>query len=338
MTRVVHRIIGNKYVAIHSNILLEETTIPFDCHIKRFDDYVIIIEAGSFIHKELCEKISHNELIYVLKHDMHKISEYNKDFKIIERDEPFKINKKKAIDASLGLGEELSDEMTYEERLAKVYMTTSELMRVIFEGLDENLPLDALHSCTHHLTECVNNDINIMPLLFKIMPEEYSTHHHSTNVSFFSCILSKAIHISSEDVFEIALAGLLHDIGKIRIDTNILLKPTGLEEDEYELIKKHSDDGLSILQSNGIASQKILNGVHYHHEKLNGTGYPKGLKGKTIPQSARIIGMCDVFDALITKRTYRENYTSFHALLLIKKEMHTQFDELYTDTFIQLLR
>lgn len=130
---------------------------------------------------------------------------------------------------------------------------------------------------------------------------------------------------------------MLHDIGKIRIDQSLLLKPTYLETEEVELIQQHSNYGLEILQNNGIVNPRILDAVHYHHEKLDGQGYPARLRGKMIPKFARIIGMCDVFDALTTQRTFRSNYTSYEALIVIKQQMADQFDENYTDTFIRLL-
>lgn len=109
-----------------------------------------------------------------------------------------------------------------------------------------------------------------------------------------------------------------------------------MDEQEFNLIQTHSEVGVEILQKNGVTTPKILDAVLYHHEKLNGQGYPKGLRGKQIPKFASIIGMCDVFDALTTRRTYRVNYSSYEALLLMKQQMAHQFDEHYSDTFIRL--
>lgn len=126
-------------------------------------------------------------------------------------------------------------------------------------------------------------------------------------------------------------------ISVMHIDPILLAKPEQLDEDEYKIIKRHSQMGYTILEMNKIDDKDIVGGILFHHEKLDGTGYPQGLRGKVIPKFARIIGMCDVFDALTTHRTYRQNYSSYEALLLIKQEMREQFDEVYTDTFIRLL-
>lgn len=340
MKRVVRRVINHKYSSINPNVLSEGTIIDFDCYIKRFDDYVIIIEAGTLITPELAKTINQNQEIYISIHEVDKLKVYAQKFgKEIGNILVNKIQTvQEMIPIVLKLTEELKQIKSFEAQIEKVYQTTADLLEAIFLEMDETLPLNALSASVEALVECLGSStINVMPAILKLMPHEYSTHHHSTNVAVFSIILSKSIGLKKEELIEVAYAGLLHDIGKIRIDQYILLKPASLEDDEYELIKHHSDFGLEILQKNGLHNQKILDGVHYHHEKLDGSGYPEKLRGKRIPKYARIIGMCDVFDALTTRRTYRSDYSSYEALILIKREMADQFDEKYTDTFIRLL-
>lgn len=340
MKRVVRRVINHKYSAVNPNILVVGTIINFDCYIKRFDDYVIIIEAGTLITAELAKTIKQNEEIYIAVHESDKLKAYAEQYGVDEAG--LKVNEirtvKEMILVVLQLNEALKQIDNFEARIKKVYQTTALLMESIFHEMNETLPLNALAVCVEELVGCLSiDDVNVMPAALRLMPHEYSTHHHSTNVAVFSIILGKSIGLKKEELMDVAYAGLLHDIGKIRIDRFILLKPTSLEDDEYELIKRHADYGLEILQNNGLQNQKILDGIHYHHEKLDGSGYPAKLRKKRIPKFARIIGMCDVFDALTTRRTYRSDYSSYEALILIKREMAEQFDEQYTDTFIRLL-
>lgn len=244
----------------------------------------------------------------------------------------------KAIMAAMDLSETLFHSFaTFEERLTIVYSVTSNLMQLIFDSMNEKLPLAALQACITQLVECTNLETTSMPLFLKIIPDEYTTHHHSTNVAFLAVILAHSINLSYEEKIDIGYTGLLHDIGKIRIDAQLLLKPSRLSNKEYEAVKRHSDYGYMILQDNGIVNQKILNGVRFHHERLDGSGYPKGLRSKLIPKYAQIIGMCDAFDALTAKRTFRNHYTSYEALLTMKQEMASQFNKDYTTPFIQLL-
>lgn len=335
MKRVVRRVINHKYSAINPNILLVGTIIDFDCYIKRFDDYVIIIEAGTLITAELAKTIKQNQEIYISVHEADKLKAYAKE----SGSEMNQIRTvQEMVPIVLKLNQELKQIKNVEIQIEKVYQTTAALMEAIFHEMNETLPLNVLSVSVEELVDCLSmDDINVMPIVLHLIPHEYSTHHHSTNVAIFSIILGKSIGLNKEELMDVAYAGLVHDIGKIRIDRYILLKPTSLEDDEYELIKRHADYGLEILQNNGLENQKILDGVHYHHEKLDGSGYPEKLRGKRIPKFARIIGMCDVFDALTTRRTYRSDYSSYEALLLIKREMAEQFDEHYTDTFIRLL-
>lgn len=340
MKRVVQRVINHKYTAVKPNILVVGSVINFDCYIKRFADYVIIIEAGTLITPELAHLINQNQDIYISVHDMEKVKIYKTQFAEDEHsDEVNKIRSvAEVIPSILILKEELKQSKSLEEKITKAYQRTVELMEAVFNEKNEILPLNALLVATEILVHYLySEDKNIMPIVLQLMPHEYSTHHHSTNVAIFSIILAKTLGLPKADLLDVAYAGLLHDIGKIRIDRFILLKPASLEDDEYDRIKRHSEFGLEILQKNGITNQKILDGVRFHHEKLDGSGYPEKLRGVRIPKFARIIGMCDVFDALTTRRTYRSNYSSYEALMLIKQEMAEQFDVRYTDTFIRLL-
>lgn len=341
MPKVVHRVINDKYTPIKATSLIEGTSIPINCFIKRFEDYVIIIEAGTFLSKALLDKIDKNGVIYILKHDTENLKEYFAVYKHSDEIVLLGSHTEETINTVLGIGQKLSQMDGLDEKLEIVYSTISSLLQTIFDKMDEKLPINAIQEGALQLVEQISMEgINVesMHMLLHMMPDEYTTHNHSTNVAFLAVILGQALGLSKEDLIEIAFAGLMHDIGKIRIDKGMLLKPGPLDDDEYELVKGHSDAGYSILQNNGTTHQKILYGVRYHHEKLDGSGYPQGLRGKIIPLFARILGICDVFDALTTKRTFRTNYTSFEALLLMKKEMNTQFDESYIDTFIRLLK
>jgi HD-GYP domain-containing protein (c-di-GMP phosphodiesterase class II) len=336
--RIDKRVMNHKYTSHSFSILVKETVLPFDCYIKRYSDYVIIIQAGTYITEELLQKMHHNKEIYFLKEDSQKIRDYQTEHETIDLSQENTVSAKKPIKAALDLPQTMLNLFgTLEERLCLLYGTTSNLMQMIFDEGDEKLPLDALYTCVNQFAACIHPETNTLPMLLKIIPDEYTTHHHSTNVGFLAVILANAIHLSQEEIIDVGFAGLLHDIGKIRIDSNILLKPSKLKDTEYETVKNHSDYGYAILTDNGISNPKILNGVHFHHERLDGSGYPKGLRAKLVPKYAQIVGMCDAFDALTTKRTFRDNYTSFEALLVMKQDMAAQLDKNYINTFIGLM-
>ncbi|PHM16549.1 MAG: hypothetical protein CJD30_11035 [Sulfuricurvum sp. PD_MW2] len=328
MAKVVRVVINSHFSTIKLDMLRKGEPVPFDMYVKRYNDFVIIIEAGTVLDEVLYEKLSQHLQIYISKNDSKKLQEYTVD---LNDENP----QKGQVSRSQ---EKLSESTDLEKQLASVYSSASDLMESIFESGNEKLPLDAISNCVYKIVNTFESGENVLPLVLKIFPNEYSTHDHSIDVAYLAAIIGKMIKLNNQELFNLIFAALLHDVGKLRIDDTILEKTSFLEDDEFESVKLHSELGYEILKLNGIDNQTVLKGVRYHHERLDGSGYPEGLKGKMIPRSARIIAICDVFDALTTNRTYRTHFTSFEALLLMKREMHTQLDETFVDMLIQLHR
>ena len=143
--------------------------------------------------------------------------------------------------------------------------------------------------------------------------DEY-TFRHSVDVATISAIIGKKYGLSEKQLHELLLAGLLHDMGKSKIPNEILNKPGKLTDEEFAVMKTHSTIGYNILKEKNEFSPDILLGVLMHHEKLNGAGYPMGVKDDKIPTYARIISVADVYDALVTKRPYKEPYGQREAM------------------------
>ncbi len=218
-----------------------------------------------------------------------------------------------------------------------IYSKTADTLKDIFSMNSEYFDVNKLNECVEDIVEISKNS-DLFPLLLGYISLEYSTHEHSTNVAFLAAIIGRKLNFDNQKMREVIFAALSHDIGKLRIDSKILDKPSSLEDDEFEHVKLHSLYGVQILQKNGINDQSILHGVFYHHERLDGSGYTEKLKGKKIQKYARIIGMCDVFDALTTRRTFRRSYSSFEALMHMKREMRLQLDGDLVNLFIALHR
>lgn len=138
------------------------------------------------------------------------------------------------------------------------------------------------------------------------------------------------------DLTTMYYAGLYHDIGKYYVDSAILNKSSKLDEKEFEIMKKHLDLGYKMLKDTGV-SDVILDAVRFHHEKYNGGGYPLGLVGEEIPVIARMIHICDVYDALTSDRPYRKGYSPAEALNIMK-EMQAQFDPVFFKHFISKIQ
>ncbi len=160
------------------------------------------------------------------------------------------------------------------------------------------------------------------------------THQHNNLVADYALSLAKAIGF--EDTHAVEVAGKLHDIGKIAIPYHILNKPGRLTNEEYEIIKKHPEEGYKIIKDTDF-NQKIKDGIRYHHEWYNGTGYPLQLKGDAIPLIAQIIAIADVFDALTSDRPYRDGMSKEEAIEILLEGRGTQFNPELVQVFITLV-
>ncbi|MFO7568720.1 MAG: HD domain-containing protein [Smithellaceae bacterium] len=139
------------------------------------------------------------------------------------------------------------------------------------------------------------------------------THGHSARVSQLSLLVGEAIGLSPEELKDLEVACLFHDVGKIKTPDSILLKPAGLNQPEYEEMIQHVEDGAAILDK-APSLRKYIPAVRHHHERQDGKGYPDGLTGDNIPVFAAIIAIADTFDAMTTDRPYRKAFTEEEAL------------------------
>lgn len=162
------------------------------------------------------------------------------------------------------------------------------------------------------------------------------THGHSARVAKYARKIAEISGIEEKDCDDIYLAGLLHDIGKIGIDDGIINKKGKLTTDEFGIIKQHPVLGEEILAKIQM-SPNLSVGARHHHERYDGRGYPDGLKGEDIPQIARIIAVADAYDAMTSKRSYRDTIPQMYVREELVKGTGTQFDPVYAKIMINLL-
>jgi len=178
---------------------------------------------------------------------------------------------------------------------------------------------------------------SLKALTSSIDAKDQYTRGHSERVAFISKWIAERLDgdykMSSEQIHTIYLAGLLHDIGKIGIGETVLRKEQKLTSDEYDIIKAHPAVGAGILEQ--IKQMRnIIPGVLCHHERWDGKGYPHGLAGEKIPLIGRIVAVADTFDAMTSKRTYRDAMSLDRAISLIKEAAGTQLDDKIVETFV----
>lgn len=173
-------------------------------------------------------------------------------------------------------------------------------------------------------------------LRYTVEAKDSYTRGHSDRVSAYSVLIGEELNLYNKDLSTLKIGGLFHDIGKIGIPDSILLKPSKLTEQEYNEIKKHPSIGRQII-ANATIFKDILPIVTYHHEKYDGTGYPQGLKGKDIPFLARVVAVADAFDAMTSRRSYRDELDVDEVKKIIINCRGTQFDPEVADAFVNIL-
>ncbi len=176
----------------------------------------------------------------------------------------------------------------------------------------------------------------IETLRFTVEAKDTYTRGHSDRVSEYSVLIGKYLNLSENDLHTLKVGGLFHDIGKIGVPDSILLKTAKLTDDEYSEIKNHPTIGAHIL-SNATIFEDAIPIVKHHHERYDGHGYPSKLAGENIPYLARITAIADSFDAMTSRRTYRDSLPLEIVKEEIEKNKGTQFDPKITDVFLDIL-
>ena len=166
--------------------------------------------------------------------------------------------------------------------------------------------------------------------------KDHYTKCHCNRVSEYCVLIGKKLGLPQKDIDNLRIGGLFHDIGKIGIPDNILKKESKLTNEEYDEIQTHTSLGVDILTRNKVFKE-IIPIVEYHHEKYDGNGYPFKLKGEEIPLAARITAVADTFDAMTSKRSYRDPIPLTDVVQEFKKCSGTQFDPNIVNTFLDII-
>lgn len=159
---------------------------------------------------------------------------------------------------------------------------------------------------------------------------------HSKRVAVYSRMLASKLGLSPDEVDEIYYAGLIHDVGKLGVDNNIINKPGKLTDEEYNEVKRHPSVGYDILKGISIKGD-FAYGAKCHHERPDGKGYPNGLKGDSIPFMAKVIAVADAYDAMTSKRSYRDVLPQDVVRDQIEKGMGTQFESKIAFAMLQMI-
>lgn len=219
------------------------------------------------------------------------------------------------------------------------YMTKPwepEVLKLTVDRALEHLDVSRkLKLAVEQLKDAYHDAVTMLSFACEGKDEETSLHVH--RVQLYTEVLAREMGFADDDASHLGIMSILHDIGKLNIPDAILKKPGKLDENEWCVMKKHSESGVRILGSNQFYSlaREIAKS---HHENWDGTGYPTGLKGEEIPLSARIVKVADVFDALTSRRPYKEPWPVERAVGHLREQAGFQFDPKIIEAFLRLLK
>lgn len=223
------------------------------------------------------------------------------------------------------------------EKTLALYDGSTRILENIFNTPEDGKLHGKINGVVESAVDIVLSDVKAIKMLVDAGSVEYSNHTHSVDVAVYATGFGRYLGFSRNDMLKLGYAAMMHDIGKSRVDSAILNKKGGLNDDEFEQVKRHATYGYFILRAQNITDTDILGGVRYHHEKCDGSGYPEKRSASEIPLFAKIIALSDVFAALSAQREYKDACSSYEALLVMKDEMIHGFDKRLLLEFIRFM-
>lgn len=193
----------------------------------------------------------------------------------------------------------------------------SEGIQYLYNNSDSPEFANTSTKITNDLMKAIDDNEALAVDISTLKTSDEYTFKHSVDVATMSMIIAKKLGMTQKDVYNIGIAGLLHDMGKSKIPNEILNKPARLSEEEFAVMKQHSELGYSILKKKDEFSDAISIAVLQHHEKMNGKGYPLGCTSDKIIPYAKILSVSDVYDALVTERPYKKSFSQRTAVEMI---------------------
>lgn len=211
-------------------------------------------------------------------------------------------------------------------------LTTKKLMHDV--KLGKRMEMNQVESTVDKMTDSILRNKDALVSLLRIKEVDEYTYVHSISVSALCISFAQGLGFDSTKIKQIGIGGLLHDIGKMKVPLDILNKPGPLSEKEFEVMKRHVKDGESALQQYPNLDQECTCVTSHHHERLDGTGYPDGLKGNEISEFGQIAAIVDIYDALSSERCYKNAMPPTDALKKLFEWSQTYLNRELVEKFI----
>lgn len=308
------------YFGISPLLIFPETLGRFNVYLRQQSGYVLYAQSGETFSPKHREKLHEFgvEEVYVQCENKHAFEGYIEE----------------------NLGRILQDDtLPMAERSRVFYETSSGVVKDVY---DNGLPrtLDPKHF--ERLERMVRQSVNFLTLehslkaVASLISHDYRTYTHCLHVFVFASVMLADYGLDEEDLVQLGLGAMLHDLGKSRIPDQILNKPGKLDEDERDIINQHPLMGMAMCTKVPL-SQDAINCILFHHERMDGSGYPSALAPHDIPLPVRVISVCDVYDAITSDRPYAKGQSPYEALRIMSDHMRKELDTEVLKRFIQML-
>ena len=229
------------------------------------------------------------------------------------------------------------DKITNKLKSQIIHEMASDTINELFLG---ELNTDKIERSSELVNDTINlilNDKSAVKAMLGVTSYDYYTYTHCVNVSIYAVGFAAYLNLDKKDIYTIGMAAILHDIGKKDIPNEIVNKNGKLTDDEFKTMQNHPSYGVKILKALGETDKLMLDIIEQHHEKLDGSGYPYGLKDKEIHLFSQIITIADIFDALTTKRSYKDALNSYRALVIMESQMTKELNKKLFKKFINFM-
>ena len=219
----------------------------------------------------------------------------------------------------------------------EIYKKTIRKMGDLVEDIrfSRQLYLDSIQGYAEDIAMYIKKHDNILSLEYHKDKAYSYLLTHPVNVAIVSGVIGKWLKLNEADLVRLICSGLLHDIGKAKIRDSILNKPDLLNQGELEMVRNHTKYGYQLLKDLNIFDEDILSGVLYHHERQDGRGYPEQLQGDEIPLFARIIAVADIYDAMTSKKAYKDKCSPFKVVGEIEENRFESLDPRICQVFLE---
>lgn len=311
----------DQYIAIPPLLIFYSDKRDFEIYMKSKDTFILYAKEGKL-------------------EERHKQILYENEVKVLYIKTNDKVSYQEYIESNFG-NILLDASIPIIERSKVLYTHSNELLHQAFEnrlpnGLNNEF-FEKLQNIINLSYDFLENNQEAFKSFGKLISHDYKTYNHCLNVFIYTFYVLKNLKYNEEDIKNICFGAMIHDIGKISIPEYILNKPGRLTDDEFDVIKQHPAKGVVLCKYMRL-NQMSTNCVLFHHEKLDGSGYPGGIDQKDLPEYVKVITICDIYDALVSDRPYAKAYTPFEALKIILNDVQKgKLDVNLVKLFISLL-